>query len=244
MTYVSNGMFGDGSIVFGGGLTFGPGGDTPTDGLSRSATHYRSATLSGDLGADFGSIPGSEFFMRSQGGGGEFYITATLIPFGRRPAAFARGDRLFLGSADTYEISGFDPEGRLNRIIRVLQPLPPVSSQDVERHIEEEVAELEDPSGAPTLRSSLRDMPTPETMPAYQGLLLDEDGFLWVEDFRQPGQGQRTWTVFDRDGTPRTRLSLPSDNRVLEIGEDYLMAVFEDQLGVQYLRLYALHRGT
>ncbi|MGW8267810.1 MAG: hypothetical protein ACWGSQ_15700 [Longimicrobiales bacterium] len=244
MTFVSNGMFGDGSIVFGGGLTFGPGGDTPTEGMNRSDTPYRSASLEGALAADFGAIPGPEIFVQTQGGGGEYFISASLIPFGRRPAAHARGDRLFLGSADTYEISSYDPAGRLDRIIRVSLPLPPVSSRDVERFIEEEVAELDDPSTAPALRSSLRDMPTPETMPAFQGLVVDSEGFLWVEDFRPPGVGLRRWTVFDPEGTPRTRLSLPSSNRVLEIGQDYLMAVFEDHLGVEYLRLYSLQRGS
>jgi hypothetical protein len=243
MTFFSNGMFGDGAIVFGGGLTFGPGGDTPTEGLNRSDTPYRSAGLDGSLAADFGAIPGPEIFVQTQGGGGEYFISASVIPFGRRPAAHARGDRLFLGSADTYEISSYDPAGRLDRILRVLKPPPPVSPQDLDRLIEEQVAELEDPSRAPELRSSLRDMPTPETMPAYRDLLVDSEGFLWVEDFRRPGEGLRSWTVFDREGTPQTRLSLPSDNRVLDIGEDYLMAVFEDQLGVEYLRLYALHRG-
>ena len=244
ITYVANGMLRDGSLVFGGGLTLGPGGEIPSDGLSRSDAPYRSAGLDGSLAADFGTVPGPEVFIRTRGGGGEFMISASSIPFARHPAAHARGDRFYMGSADTYEILGFDSGGRLGRIIRVLQPLPSVTSQDVGRLIEERVADLEDPSQAPELRGALRDMPTPETMPAYQACLVDTEGFLWVEDFRRPGEGLRSWAVFDREGRPRTRLSLPSDNRVLEIGEDYLMAVFEDPLGVEYLRLHALRRGV
>jgi hypothetical protein len=243
MTFFSTGMFGNGDIVFGGGLTFGPGGDTPTEGLSRSDTPYRAATLEGSLAADFGTVPGPEIFVQTRGGGGEYFISASVIPFGRGPAAHARGDRLFLGSTDTYEIRGYDPTGRLDRIVRVLQPLAPVSSQELDRFIEERVIELDDPSGAPELRSSLRDMPTPGTMPAYRALVLDSEGFLWVEDFLKPGERLRSWTIFDGEGVPRTRLSLPSDNRVLEIGRDYLMAVFEDPLGVEYLRMFSLHRG-
>jgi len=238
-----NGMFGDGSIVFGGELTFGPGGDTPEDGINRSEARYRSARRDGSFGATFGSVPGSEMFMQAQGGGGEIHISAVSIPYGRNPAAHARGEILYLGSGDTYEILGFKPDGRLERIIRVLQPQLPVTSQDVERYIEAEVAALDDPSRAPAIRSLLHDIPAPETMPAYQAFTVDSEGSLWVEDFRRPGEKLRTWTVFDREGRPRTRLSLPSDNRVLEIGRDYLMAVFEDSLGVQYLRLFALSRG-
>lgn len=243
MTFVSNGLFRDGSIVFGGGLTFGPGGDLPSDGLNRSDTPYRSARLDGSLAADFGTVPGPEVFMRSRGAGGEYMISATVIPFGRRPAAFAHGSWFYAGSSDTYQLSVFDDSGRLDRVLRVLAPLPPVTGQDVDELIEERVAALEDPSQAPAVRTSMREMPTPETMPAYGGLIVDEADFLWIQDFPRPGVRLRTWTVFDPEGTPRTRLSLPSDNRVLEIGEDHLMAVFEDSLGVEYLRIYPLRRG-
>ncbi len=243
MTFVSNGMFQDGSIVFGGGLTFGPGGEMPSDGLNRSDTPYRSARLDGSLAADFGSVPGPEIFMRTQGSGGEFMISASSIPFGRRPAAFAKGPWFYVGSSDTYEISAFDSDGRLGRILRVLMPLPPVTDRDVDQFIQERVAELEDPTQAPSVRTDLRQMPTPQTMPAYGGIIVDAADYVWVQDFPRPGVRLRTWTVFDPRGTPRTRLSLPSDNRVLEIGEDYALAVFEDELGVEYLRVFPLTRG-
>jgi len=243
MTFVSDGMFHDGSIVFGGGLTFGPGGEMPSDGLNRSDTPYRSARLDGTLAADFGSVPGPEVFMRSQGSGGEFMISASTIPFGRRPSAFAKGPWFYVGSSDTYEISAFDSNGRLGRILRVLMPLAPVTDRDVDQLIEERVAALDDPTQAPSVRTDLRQMPTPETMPAYGDIVVDAADFVWVQDFPRPGVRLKTWTVFDPQGTPRTRLSLPSDNRVLEIGEDYLMAVFEDDLGVEYLRMFPLTRG-
>jgi hypothetical protein len=244
MTFVANGMFEDGSIVFGGGLSFGPGGEIPSDGLSRAGTSYRSASLDGSLAADFGTVPGPEIFIRTQGGGGEYMISASTIPFARRPAASVRGDRFYVGSSDTYEIAGFDATGRLESIFRVLQPPPPVTSSEVDRLMQERVASLDDPSQAPAVRSALRDMPTPPTMPAYQSLVVDADGCLWVEGFQRPGVGLKSWTVFDEEGRPRTRLSLPADNRVLEIGRDYVMAVFEDPLGVEYLRLYGLTRGN
>ncbi len=242
--WVTNGMFGNGSIVFGGGLSFGPGGDTPSDGLNRPDTPYRSATVDGAVDADFGTVPGSEYFMRTQGGGGEFFISASLIPYGRHPSGFASQDRFYLGSADTYEISGFDQAGRLQVIIRILEPLAPVTSQDVERLIQSRLEELEDPSNAPGVRSSLREMPTPETMPAYQSFRVDTEGLLWVEDYLRPDDGLRSWTLFNREGVPLTRLALPRRNRILDIGEDFVLAVYQDDLEVEYLRLYTLHRGA
>jgi hypothetical protein len=80
-------------------------------------------------------------------------------------------------------------------------------------------------------------------MPAFEALLQDSEGFLWVEDLNLPGDTLRTWTVFDRDGVPLTRLSLPRANRVHDIGRDYVLTTFEDELGVEYVREYRLTRG-
>jgi hypothetical protein len=241
-TLVTNGMLDDGAILLGGELSFGPGGDTPRNGLNRSEARYRLLNRRGLLEVGFGSIPGAELYMQTRGSGGELYISAVPVPFGKRPAAHARGSRVFMGSADTYEILGFDRRGRMDKIIRVLEASAPVTSRAVDRLIEERVADLPDPAGAPAMRSLLREIPTPETVPAYQNLTLDSEGFLWVEDFRPPGVGLRTWAVFDGEGVPRARLSLPATNRVLEIGEDYLLTVFSDARGIEYVRLYSLER--
>jgi hypothetical protein len=243
LTFVSSGMFADGSVVFGGGLTLGPGGEIPSEGLNRPDTRYVVASLDGRFAADLGTFPGPEIFVQTQGGGGEFLVAASSIPFGRRPVAAAGGDRFFVGTGDTHDIRVLDPAGRLLRIFRILQSPPPVTSEALNRWIEERVAELDDPSGAPALRTSLREMPTPGTMPAHQGLTVDQDGCLWVEGFRQPGEGLRSWTIFDREGTPQARLSLSSDHRILEVGRDYVLTVFQDPMEVEYLRLHALVRG-
>ena len=72
---------------------------------------------------------------------------------------------------------------------------------------------------------------------------LDTEGCLWVEDVHLPGDTLRSWTVFDEEGVPLTRLSLPAENRVLDIGKDYVLTVFEDELGVESVQSYPLTRG-
>jgi hypothetical protein len=243
VAYFSNGMFSDGSIVFGGGLTFGPGGDLPSDGLQRNNTSFQSVGLDGQMASDFGELPGVEIIMRSQGSGGEMFISASVIHFGKRPSAFARGDRLVLGSGDSYEASFFRRDGVLDRIIRVLIPPTPVTSREVDQLLEDRVAALDDPDDAPATRSSFGDIPHADFMPAYQDFFLDSEGFLWIESYRTPGVGFRSWTLFDSDGIPRTRLSLPRTNRLLDVGRSTVLTVFEDDLGVEYLRVFPLTRG-
>ena len=109
--------------------------------------------------------------------------------------------------------------------------------------LEERLAQLPSPDLAPQIRASFRDTPHAEAMPAFGALFLDSEGFLWVEDYHIPGDTLRTWTVFDEEGNAKTRLSLAYANRLLDIRADMMLTVFEDEMGVEYIRSYPLTRG-
>jgi hypothetical protein len=96
---------------------------------------------------------------------------------------------------------------------------------------------------APAFRASFLDTPHADFLPAFESLDLDTEGCLWVEEVHLPGDTLRSWTVFDEEGVPLTRLSLPVENRMLDIGKDYVLTVFEDELGVESVRSYPLTRG-
>lgn len=238
-----NGMFSDGSVVFGGGLNFGPGGATPNDGYQRPTAEFRSVTPDGRIDTDFGDFPGTEIFFKTQGGGGEMMISASVIHFGKTVRTHTRGSRFVLGTGDSFEVDFFGPEGRLERLVRVMAPPIPVTQEMLDGLLEERLAALDDPTRAPATRSSFDEIPAADFVPAYRNLFLDSEGFLWVEHYRLPGNGLSTWTIFDPDGVPVTELSLPRQNRILDIGPGKVLALFEDDLGVEYLRVYPLTRG-
>jgi hypothetical protein len=192
----------------------------------------------------FGEFPGNEIFFRRQGSGGEMMISASVIHLGKIPRAHARGDRLVVGTGDSYDVQIFEPNGDLVKILRVRIPPTPVTSGLLEGLLEERIADLDDPSNAPATRSAFQDIPAADFVPAYRGLFLDSEGFLWVEHYRLPGQGLTTWSVFDPEGIPVTELSLPRQNRILDISQDKVLALYEDDLGVEYVRVYPLTRGS
>jgi len=239
----SNGMFGDGSIVFGGLINWNRTGEPPADGYERLTNPYYSVSLDGSGIIQFGEFPGTEVYWMTGNVGGTSSLAAAFVLFGKSPRAMARGDRMVLGTRDRYEINFFDSSGGLDRIVRVQTAPVAVTTAHLEGLLEERLASLPDPALAPRLRSGFWDIPHAETMPAFENLLLDSEGSLWVEDNHLPGDTLRTWTVFDEEGIPMTRLSLPTDNRVLDIGGDFVLARFEDQLGVEYVRSYPLTRG-
>ena len=83
-----------------------------------------------------------------------------------------------------------------------------------------------------------------ETMPAHGGMTADALGHLWVLEYRGPWQDAApVYTVFDAEGRLVGRLPLPDRFRVIEIGSDYVLGTYVDELDVEYLRLYGLSRG-
>ena len=84
-------------------------------------------------------------------------------------------------------------------------------------------------------------VPQPDTRPAYGSLMLDDAGHLWVE--RGPTDETSStsvdYLVFDPAGTLLGVVALPRLH-VLEIGEDYVMGVYRDELEVQYVKVYGL----
>lgn len=86
-------------------------------------------------------------------------------------------------------------------------------------------------------------MPLPEAFPAFEGVLADALGFLWVEDYRLPGEPSPAWTVFDPEGRVLGLVELPPALTVFEIGEDYVLGRVSDELGIEYVRLWPLDRS-
>lgn len=237
------GVFSDGTVLLGGGFYWSSdSGDELTDGYTRQATSYQSSTLEGALAADFGAFPGSEFFMKVRQSGGAVSMSARLIPFGKYAMAAAAPDRMYFGSGDSWEIQGFGLDGRLNRLIRLDRELLPVTGDLVEAYLLEQEAEAVDEAQAREIRQGMEEMPLPDFLPAFAGLHSDKVEHIWVERSRGPEDPTPVFDIFNPDGALVGLASLPADLDVVEIGEDYLLGLFRDELEVEYLRLYPLRR--
>lgn len=105
----------------------------------------------------------------------------------------------------------------------------------------------------PQFHQWLAEAPDPETWPGFLGLVGDELGYVWAIEY-VPTDGFspnlvdipetiRTAIVFHPDGFVLGRIKLPADLRVLDIGENHLLGVDTDSLGVQEVVLYELFRG-
>lgn len=111
----------------------------------------------------------------------------------------------------------------------------------VQDYIDEQVEEDADTENERrSLRQLLEDLPVPGTFPTYGDLQIDALGNLWAQDFLAPGEDTPRWTIFSSDGHVLGRISTPPRTRVLEIGGDYLLTRYVDEIDVEFVRLYAL----
>jgi hypothetical protein len=223
------GRLADGSLV---GQT---GRRTPGTGAVRYAALY--VRYGPDL-APLDTIaerPGSERFIDPCGDG----MCGYEPPFARTTNAAFWRDRLFVGTADRYEIDVIAVDGRVLRSIRSATPSRPVTEADVARWRAQELSQARNEEARKELERVYAMMPIPKTMPAYLDLAVDRLGNLWVEDYRAADEAPR-WTVFDSAGRMLGTVATPRSLRIDEIGDDYLLGVFRDSLDVEHVRLHRL----
>ena len=169
-------------------------------------------------------------------------MSARLIPFGKYAMAAVAPSRMYFGSGDSWEIQGYGLDGQLDRLIRMDRDLLPVTGDLVAAHIRAEESEAVDEAQAREIRQGIEEMPIPDVLPAFASLHSDRVDHLWVERSRGPEDPLPTFDIFSPEGALVGLASLPADLSVLEIGDDYLLGLFRDELEVEYLRLYLLRR--
>lgn len=163
-----------------------------------------------------------------------------LIPFSPEPTGTVWEGGGLISDGRTCEIREYDLEGRPTRTFRVDGPGRSVTDQVIDAYIEMKV------TGSGRSRSSLKelyaDMPIPETLPCFRSLEIDERGWLWVQVFEWDPSRPVPWVVFDPSGRALGTVEMPPGLTVHWIGEDHVLGVWTDELGVEQVRRHRLRK--
>ena len=160
----------------------------------------------------------------------------------------ATDDGVWLGTSEDYEVELIDWTGATIRRIRWEGPDLAVTRQDVDRYrdaLEERYRDDDDPNWRARFESTWdwESEIVPDVFPAYQRLLVGDDGVLWVQDYIRPGD-RSEWFAFDPDGRWVRSLVLPPRTRLLDIGPDWALVRTVDDLDVQRVQVRGLVEGA
>lgn len=187
-------------------------------------------------------LPGDERVARVGVSGTEVFLSSVPVPFLKTFAGAASADRVVVGNTERFDLRVYDASGDLVLIIRRPGPPREVGAGDRQAWIDGQLSGVSDPVVRNRQRRQYERMAFPSTMPSFRSLDLGDDGRIWVEEFDPaafPSDGSR-WTVYDRRGQRLGQVAMPPRFRPLEIGHSYVLGVWRDDLGIEYVRLYGL----
>jgi hypothetical protein len=232
------GYLGDGSVLL---SSAGVVDNGSRSGVSRDSVRYLRLAPSGGAPREVGRFVGSERFIQSDADA----VTVGPRAFGRSAEITVVPDGFFYGSSDTYQIGRYDASGRLLRLVRRPQATRAVTPADIERYKEARLklaAERQGGRFRQMQEKTLAAMPFPETMPAHGDIQADRAGNLWVSDYMVTPDDPARWTVFDPEGRMLGAVVTPARFRVHDIGEDYVLGAWKDELDVEHVRVFPLEK--
>ncbi len=175
-----------------------------------------------------------EFLGRSRRG-------AMTIPFTPSTVLAVAGSKVIVGTSTSYQVCQFTPDGVLSRLIRKSHARLPVEPSDVDSFLDSLRAQYE--TGGPEAKTHVKmneETPPADSMPAFDNLIVDSEGNLWVSASRHHGDRTVQWDVFDAEGIWLGVVRGPDGFRVTDIGSDYLLGLWKDDLEVEHALLYEL----
>ncbi|MDT8368769.1 MAG: hypothetical protein RQ745_06150 [Longimicrobiales bacterium] len=183
------------------------------------------------------------------------WMTTFLLPWGRSTSWTTAGDLVYLGDGSSPVIEAFDLGGRLRRRI-VWEATPPIiGRRDEARYDRLRARMIAIYPDREEWVPELRQVSVPETRPFYVDALAGDDGYLWVQEYPEWAGGLNDildtgdasdppgrWLIFDPKGRLTATVKVPADYEVLSVAGDEVVAVWKDDLDVEYVRVHAIER--
>jgi hypothetical protein len=190
----------------------------------------------GDLVAEPASFPQAEMWTWIGPSGPSIRPS----PFGRRGHWTLWENRFVYGFNDRYELLVFS--GRLDLTTLLRRPIAPVPVSRAQR--KEYLRRLRESPMLSRAGIKAGNIKFPRTHGVFSSILSDREGRLWVKEMGSPEPGEgppdSRWNVFDRVGRWTANVMVPRDLRVTDIGEEYLLGLRRNELGIEGIAEFSL----
>lgn len=185
-------------------------------------------------------VPGIESIVSIQIGEGSVSVFKRSAVFGRSNVFAAHPDGIWSSANDRFELRLYDPmDGRLLRIVRAPGLERPATEALAREIYDRALAEVEAPDARRRFDAWFEQSPRPETLPAYDRIVVDDAARLWVRQW-SAGDEAPEWWVFARDGELLGSVTVSNGATIRAVRCGAVWGVERDEFDVSYVVRYAL----
>ena len=178
--------------------------------------------------------------------------------FGNQPEFGAAAGRLAVIDTEAWSVSLVSPrDGAVNAVYRRDVAPREVTAALLNLHLDgiAEIAfgdpDAAEPQDVAGLRQMWRERPRASTLPVLRAVHVDATGHIWLQPYYVAGADPPPFEIHAPDGAWLGSVSVPPGLErafvqyqapYMEIGEDYILGVWTDDLDVQYVRMYRIDK--
>ena len=226
--------------------------DGPEGSIRQDSARLIRLTLAGAERDTFGVLPAGQTTGVRLSLGPQSMLVPVNVLLTPSLSVALRNDTAWVGTGERWEIANYAPDGRLFRLVRLDRPPQEVTPAILDSAREAAAGALAAFRGLPpgmdtVLSKAIRSGPAPELLPAHGRVLVDDSGWLWVEERPTaisggPSTGGGTWLVFSPEGTYQGDVRMPPSFAPLQIGSDWVLGLWEDEDGVRHVRVHTIQK--
>ncbi len=206
----------------------------PRPGIHRDSTTWLRGLPDGSLIDTIGRFPGRTYHYEGQGRPSE-------LLFGARSAVTARGTAVYLAPGDEFRIDRYDLGGALDLSMRAHFERRRVTGADLGILKELQLQNARNDNERRLIERRFLDSHHAELMPAHGShILLDTESNIWLEEFNYQPDVEVAWSVFTAEGVYVGAVAMPHRFQPFDVGSDYVLGVWKDDLDVEHVQLYEL----
>ena len=231
-------------------------GDEVPNGVVRwPGERLAAVDLADGAGRSLIVLPGNEADVRAQEDGG--YSHGSYV-FSKGPEYGAAAGHLAVIDTEAWSVRMISPrDGTVTAVFRRDVAPREATAALFELHLDGivEIAFADPDQTAPErvdgLRRMWRGMPRAPHLPILRSIHVDGTGHLWLQPYYLAGAEPPPFEILAPDGTWLGGVSLPPGLHrafiqyqapYMEIGDDYVLGIWTDELDVQYVRMYRIDK--
>jgi len=173
-------------------------------------------------------LPASEHLVKTQGAS----ISVMPLPFGRSPFFVFKNGVLYAGWNDTINISIISDTGEQIQVVKSEHESQSVTRKEIESF----ASNYREENRKVMLESEL----IPETKPAYDAMVVDDHGNIWIRKYPDKGAELALWLIIDSNNRFVGEMELPSNLLLKTIQAGRAYASVESEIYGPYIVVYSI----